>query len=94
MGGYPSASYESSSYHTDDNHRNAHQHNYGGNYGQSQQSLQEQAQLRRESEVALAQRTTGARNSSTYLNEASAHLYDWERPASDHIRRHNDPYLT
>lgn len=40
--------------------------------------------------------TTGYRSpySSTYLNEASAHPYDWERPASDHVRRHNDPYLT
>ena len=41
MSGYSSASNESSSHYTSDNQRNAYQHYYGGNYGQSQQNPQE-----------------------------------------------------
>lgn len=62
LGGYSSASNESSSYYTSDNQRNAYY--YGGNYGQSQQSPQE---------AGAAQQRMGSAFGSTVGEQGSHH---------------------
>lgn len=83
MGGSPSTSHESSSYHMSNHQHNASQHDYGGNYGQSQHSLQEAAPPRTRNALGASEYTS--QYPSTYMNEAGAHLYDQERPGYDDV---------
>ena len=70
-GGYSSASNESSSYYTSDNQRNAYQNYYGGNYGQSQPSLQE---------AGAAQQRIGSAFGTTVGEQGSHHVPSQAQP--------------
>lgn len=76
------------------NQRNAHEHNYGGNYGLSQQRLQAAGAAPRRTGNALGASEYTSQYPSTYMNEASAHLYHSERPGDDNVHRHNKSHLT